>query len=228
MDLSIVIPAYNEAKTIRGVVLGLDEELRKTGALFEIIAVDNGSSDETSHVLEDMAGECSSLVPMRVFPNRGYGNGILAGLAAARGKAIGWMHADFQVRPRDAARVYKKLQEENLDFCKATRTVRKEHPIRIIQSRIYNNLFRAMFQAPCSDINGTPKIFRRWLYEKDKLQSKDWFIDPEVVIKAIRHGAIMGEVPITWEAREGGSSNVRVTTGLEFIKNMIEYRFFKK
>lgn len=224
MELSLVIPAYNEAENIGAVVRNLAAALRNSRDRFEIIVVNNGSQDNTSAVLKRLQGEIPELRTADVFPNQGYGNGVLAGLAVAEGNILGWMHADNQVSPADVLLMYKNLKNRNLDFCKAVRVDRDEHWMRIIQSQVYNTFFRLLFGGKLRDINGTPKIFKRTLGEKLNLISRDWFLDPEIVIKALRRGANIGEVEIKWSIRPGGSSHVSSGTWIQFVKNMIKYK----
>ena len=224
MKFSLVIPAYNEAENIGAVVKNLAAALRTSGDIFEIVAVDNGSTDDTPAELQKLEQEIPELRITRVFPNQGYGNGILAGLQVAKGSILGWMHADNQVLPEDVVRVYRKLKDGDLDFCKAVRTNRDEHWVRVVQSGIYNEFFRLLFGGNLRDINGTPKLFRRELYEGLSLHSRDWFLDPEIVIKALHRGANIGEVEIRWNMRPGGSSHVSSGTWLQFVKNMIKYK----
>ena len=224
MKFSLIIPAYNEAENIGAVVSNLAAALRNSGDSFEIIVVNNGSVDNTSAVLKKLQGEIPELMTTDVFPNQGYGNGVLAGLAVAQGDILGWMHADNQVSPKDVLLIYQNLKEKNLDFCKAVRVGRDEHWMRIIQSRVYNTFFRLLFGGELRDINGTPKIFKREMYEKLNLHSRDWFLDPEVVIKALRLGVAIGEVEIKWRMRPGGSSHVSQGTWMQFVKNLIKYK----
>jgi len=228
MKLSVIIPSYNEARSIASVVRNLNKVIKKVENSFEIIVVDNGSTDETALVLDSLKKEIPSLATIRVFPNQGYGNGILTGLAATSGEVLGWIHADNQAKAEDVIDIYKKLLDENLDFCKATRVIRNENLYRIVQSKAYNTFFRLLFSAQCGDINGSPKLFRRSLYEAMQPSSKDWFIDPEIMIKAIRLKAKIGEVEIHWKQRLGGRSKVGLDTTLEFIKNIVAYKFFNK
>ncbi len=224
MKFSLIIPAYNEAKNIGAVITGLVMALRKIGDPFEIVVVDNGSTDETEKVVKELSRQITELVSARIFPNEGYGNGILAGLSRATGDVLGWMHADNQISPENVAVIYRKLRNENLDLCKAVRTNRDEHWLRIIQSRAYNMFFRLLFGGALRDINGTPKIFRKKLYKELRLSSLDWFIDPEIVIKALRRGAKIGEVEVKWGMRPGGSSHVSSGTWIQFVKNLIKYK----
>lgn len=227
MKVSIVIPAYNEAQNITQVVRELCDGFKHVENSFEIIVVDNGSTDETPKILKELEKDVPQLSVVRVFPNKGYGNGIILGLERAHGEVLGWMHADNQAKPCDAVNVYRKVLDEKLDLCKIVRITR-EHPMRLAQSRAYNVLFRLMFNTPCGDINGSPKFFRRSLYKKTNLSSRDWFIDSEIIIKAERLGASIGEVPVVWQKRVGGFSKVNMRTGFEFLRNMFLYRFFNK
>lgn len=228
MTLSLVIPAHNEEKNISAVVRNLVSALRNTGIFFEIVVVDNGSTDNTAVVLEKIKNEIKELRTIQVFPNLGYGNGILAGLRIAEGDILGWMHADNQIKTKDVVAIYHKLKNENLDLCKVVRTKRDEHWMRIIQSRVYNTFFSLLFGGRLRDINGTPKIFSRSLYEKAGLVSRDWFIDPEIVIKSLGYKARVGEVEVNWSMRPGGSSHVSFWTWLQFVKNMVKYKMSGK
>src|SRR6185312_6890896 len=101
-SLSLVIPCYNEAAN-------LPLLLERCGKLSanpdtEIILVDNGSTDATPAVLENLLPEFPRCRSVRVQKNQGYGFGILSGLAAAEGDILGWTHADLQTDPMDSQR----------------------------------------------------------------------------------------------------------------------------
>jgi len=228
MKFSLVILAYNEGVSIGNVVRSVTPVIRKMEPSFELVVVNNGSTDNTVEVLENLRKEVPELKAVKVFPNQGYGNGVLVGWENSSGEVLGFMHADGQADLDSIPALYGKLISENLDFCKTVRIERKEPPFRIIQSVIYNNLFRLLFGGRYRDINGTPKIFRRSFYEKLKLSSRDWFLDPEIMLKAMRMKTKIGEVEISWDSRKGGPSHVSLLTALEFIKNMFVYKFFRR
>jgi len=226
MKFSLVIPAYNEGFHIASVARGIATALRKVESDFEVVVVDNGSSDNTRNVLVALQKEIPELKTLRVFPNQGKGNGILVGLSQSSGEVLGFMDADNQVDPERVPEVYRKLISESFDFCKTVRIERRESLFRILQSGVYNFLFKLLFGGNFRDINSSPKIFTRGFYEKLRPVSRDWFLDPEIMIKGIRMGAKMGEVEIIWDSRKSGSSHVSLFTALEFVKNMILYKFF--
>lgn len=227
MNLSIVIPAYNEGRRLDLVLRRLYEAVRSAEPSFEIVLVNNGSTDNTEEVAQALAREMPELKIVNVFPNEGYGNGILRGLAAAEGQVLGWMHADEQAKPEHLVDLYRRIRDEGKDLSKAVRVERQESAWRIIQSSIYNWMFRLMFGSLYRDINGTPKLMTRSVYERANLSSRQWFIDPELMLKATAMKANIGELEILWESRKGGKSKVHLATMFHFLKNMLRYRFLK-
>lgn len=227
MRLSIVIPAYNEGVHIERIVRDINGELQKVESDFEIIIIDNGSLDNTWVILEALQAEMPRVRVRRVFPNAGYGGGILAGLSMARGEIIGWTDGDGQIPPGILREMYGKLRQENFVFLKARRTVRHDGILRAVQSKIYNFIFHVLFSSSVNDVNAKPKLFRRSFYENVALASTDLFIDAEIVIKALRLNVFIKEYPIVFQSRKDGASKVGLGAGLEFIKNLLYYRFFK-
>jgi len=222
--ISIVVPAWNEAETIAYVVTDLEQKFSEEGISFEIVVVDNGSTDGTGLVLEGLKEGAPHLKVVRVAKNAGYGNGILCGLAEANGNILGWIDADGQSVAVDVAESLRLFLKERYDVCKGVRRARMDSTPRLIQSRVYNVLFRALFDVPFNDINAKPKFFTREVYERTGLSSRDYFIDAELVIKAVRLGSRIGEISVKGDVRHGGSSKVRIGTLFEFLKNMLVYK----
>jgi hypothetical protein len=84
-----------------------------------------------------------------------------------------------------------------------------------------------LFRIETLGINCKPKIFKRELFEKLNLESKDWFIDAEIMIKATRLNVRYIDYPIRFKERLEGESNVRIMTAFEFLFNFMRYMFFK-
>lgn len=223
--LSLVLPLYNEEEGLRGLTHGLLTEFSHWSIQCELVLVNNGSIDGTAQILKELEEECGAIRVVHVPVNLGYGWGIICGLRAATNPIVGFMCGDGQIMPEDVARVYRRLVEENLDLCKVVRVVRTDGFQRKMMSYVYNTLFRLLFQIRSRDINGTPKLMRRICYEEFDLTSKDWFIDAEVMIKASRRLCRIGEVPVEFRQRIGGHSHVKLTTAIEFFRNMTRYRF---
>lgn len=222
--LSVVVPAYNEAVHLEYVIQTMERVFNESGIAYEICIVNNGSTDNTGDIIKKLQHN-PRITSVTFRENQQYGGGIQAGLAHVRGEVIGWAHADGQTDPADIIRLYRKMRAEGHDLGKAVRTVRHESKWRLIQSRIYYTIFQLLFKTPYRDINGTPRLLTRRGAGILNLQSRDWFLEPEFVIKSLRHKLPISEVDVVWESRRSGFTRARVWTGLEFLKNMLLYRF---
>lgn len=226
--MSLVLPLYNEAAGLVAIVAGLTEALERERIPYQLVLVDNGSTDGSAGMLAALAGANPSLHVTTVAVNEGYGWGIICGLKEATGGIVGFMCADGQIEPADLIKVYRRQCEGGCDLAKVVRVSREDGPQRQLMSWVYNTSFRLLFQLNERDINGTPKLLPRERLAQLQLTSKDWFIDAELMISAVRCGFRIGEVPVNFLARGHGASNVRLTTSLQFVWNMLRYRFFPR
>lgn len=217
--LSIVVPCHNEAENLPLLIPQLVSALSPLRDTYEIIVVDNASTDNTQEIVRTLHERFPSVRAVSE-PEKGFGNAILRGLRESSGDVIGYIHADNQMSSETILRIYHKLIQNKLDICKATRINRHDGFVRFVITKVYNLLFRLMFSVTQRDINGSPKLFTRSFYEKARLESRDWFIDPEIIIKAKRMGAKIDELEIITFRRKAGVSQVRMATVMEFIRNM--------
>ena len=214
--LSIIIPCYNEADNIPHLITAC---LQAMPASFsgEIILVNNGSTDNTSDILTQYIPANSVFRTIDIEKNKGYGHGILTGLAAARGEVLAWTHADCQTDPQDVFRAYDRyLQHGQADvFVKGHR----------IGRRYSEWFFSAMMQAIASiclrtrltDINAQPKLFSRAFYKRhiQNQAPEDFSLDLYVLLQATRHRSI-DTIPVFFhqrtrgEAKGGGSMRTRI------------------
>lgn len=221
---SIIVPAHNEADNLEVLVPRLHAALLTLDQDFEIIVIDNASTDSTEHIITQLARDMPQLRCVKE-PTMGYGRAILAGLAASRGDIIGIIRADNQEKPEDLCRMVQALENEHKTLYKAVRIHRKSDGLkRIVVSFVYNALFKLMFGLRSRDLNATPKVFTREFMEASRLRSKDWFIDAEMVIKAERIGLVIGEMEIEYLPRLKGKSTVRMRHIFEFLRNMVWWR----
>jgi glycosyltransferase involved in cell wall biosynthesis len=220
---SIVIPAHNEAENLVILIPNLARALASRSEESEIIIVDNASNDRTRDVIADFQ---KTMPRLRVVPEpiMGYGRAVLTGLRAASGDVIGIIRADNQEKPEDLVRMLESRDSSGVDFYKAIRMHRLNDGLkRVIISRVYNALFKMLFGLRSTDLNATPKVFIRKYLEAAQLESLDWFIDAEMVIKAERLGFTVAEMGIEYQPRLKGSSNVRLKHVFEFLGNMLSW-----
>lgn len=223
--LSLALPFYNEEENVTRVIQELEQAFRGEDLDdYEIIAVNNGSSDRTGELLEKLQKKNPRIRIVTVPVNQGLGYGILEGFRQAEGEYVGFNCGDGQISAEDVLKVWRKLVQENLDLCKVKRIVRHDGFQRLVVSIFFNCLCRFLFGVQSTDINGIPKIMKREALERLELFSHDWFIDCELMIKATQQRLRIGEVEVEFLKRQGGSSHVNWKAVQEFLKNLFVYR----
>ena len=131
---------------------------------------------------------------------------------------------DGQIGPDAVVAAYRLLTDEGLDLAKARRVRRHDGLQRAAISRVYNTVMRFGFGLPTDDCNGCPKLLTRAALDRVAPRSRDWFLDPEVMLRAAELGLRWGEVDAVMQARAGGSSKVRWSTSVEFAQRLLAWR----
>jgi dolichol-phosphate mannosyltransferase len=222
--LSVVVPAHNESENLTILIPRLYPAMKGMGQDFEIVMVDNASTDTTAKVIREFQ---KTMPELRLVsePTMGYGRAVLTGLANTTGSYIGIIRSDNQEKSEDLCEIFKRAQAGHYALYKAVRGHRIRDGLkRVIISFFYNSLFKLMFFVRSHDLNATPKVFTRDFYERAHLQSKDWFIDAEIVLKAEGLHYEVGEMEIEYLPRLKGTSNVRFRHIVEFLRNMLQWR----
>ncbi|HDL64607.1 MAG TPA: glycosyltransferase family 2 protein [Proteobacteria bacterium] len=226
-SISLVLLFYNEEENVTWVVEDLRKALDQAGFDFNLLLIDNGSTDRTSDLIDLLVEKDSRLRKVTVEKNLGFGWGVISGLAAARSTWVGYMGGDGQVDPEDVVKLLN-LRQSGYDLIKVRRTLRQDGFVRAWISNVYVMMTCIVFGIPFYDVNATPRIFRRSWLEKFQLSSRDWFLDAELLVKSELLGLNIKEVSIIFQKREGGSSNVNLGTIFEFLKNIVRFRFGKE
>lgn len=226
-DLSLVMPCYNEQECVGNTIRRLLAAFEGAGHRLEIVAVDNGSQDDTGEILENLRLEHPSIRVCHVKVNQGYGNGILSGIPHCTADWIGFIPADGQVDPADVVHLFESLLTARGNVLgKVRRRFRMDGLQRKFISIAYNGLVNIFWPGIQSlDINGTPKMMRRGVLAVMDLQSRGWFLDPEIMIKSHYMGLRVLELNAFARMRGNGISHVRTSTCWEFLRNLMEFRF---
>ena len=223
MRVNIVLPFYNEEANAERVVTELLAAMRGDDREIGLICVQNGSRDRTGEILTRLARSNPSINVVSVETNQGYGFGIRQGLQAARGEVVGYLDGDGQVKPADVLRVLDRMKTQRA--AKAIRVVRGDGLWRRLVSACYNALFKFLFCVRARDVNAKPKFLRKEDLAKLTLVSNDWFIDAEVMIKSSALGIEWVEEAVEFRKRASGTSNVRIGLIVEFLKNLLRWRY---
>jgi dTDP-4-dehydrorhamnose 3,5-epimerase-like enzyme len=226
-DLSLVMPCYNEEECLNATASALAQAFHDEGIDLELVLVNNGSTDRTGRIIDELIADGLPVTKVQIENNVGYGDGILQGLDACRAPLMGYLCADGQVAPADVVRTYQLMEgRAERVMAKVRRRFRQDSWKRKIVSIVYNFMMLGLFGwLGAIDINGSPKIFSRKNFMAMRLRSTDWFLDPEIVLKAKLLGLRTIEIDVEGFARQGGTSNVKRQTILEFLANIFRYRF---
>ncbi|MHC4469762.1 MAG: glycosyltransferase family 2 protein [Planctomycetota bacterium] len=229
-DVSFVMPCYNEEEGVGYSIHQLLKAFDEAGYRIELIAVDNGSVDRTGAIIKEIAKERPEVVYERIEVNEGYGNGLLTGFALCRAPYVGIIAADAQVAAEDVVKLYESLSmAPGKHIAKVRRRFRMDGLRRKLISVAYNLLITAMWPRLGSiDVNGTPKILPRDVLDAMELESRRWFLDPEMMIKAYYMGVRVLEFNVFARMRGSGVSHVNTGTCMEFLRKLLSYRFTRR
>ncbi|GAB6039425.1 glycosyltransferase family 2 protein [Endothiovibrio diazotrophicus] len=206
--LSIVLPCYNEGSTLGRLVDGYRRALAGRAGV-ELILVDNGSTDDTARrITEEVAkGAPFAIKGATVAHNRGYGHGILSGLAEAGGDYLAWSHADLQCPPEDVVRLFDAVLARPAPracFGKGHRVNERGRAGRL--TRLQTRLSRLILGLRLEEINAQPKLFHRSLLEQFRHPPVGYELDIYAYYKAVRAGREVVSVPVRFLERQAGRS----------------------
>jgi dolichol-phosphate mannosyltransferase len=215
LTLSVVIPAHNEAEGITPTVQALAERLRAASIRFEILVVDDHSTDGTGEVLKSLQGEIPELRTVRNPRSGGFGHAVIAGLEAFSGDAVAIVMADASDEPADLVTYYRTLQQGydcvfGSRFVSGARVV--DYPThKLLLNRLTNWFIRLLFGLSSNDTTNAFKCYRREVIGGcQPLLSKHFNLTVELPLKAVVRGYSYAVVPINWYNRTTGVSKLKL------------------
>ena len=215
MNLSVVIPAHNEAEVIEPTLLGLIEHLGPEDIDYEIVVVDDASVDATGEVVRRVAeGEPRVRVVRNEAPN-GFGFAVRKGLESFEGDAVVIVMADGSDDPRDVV-LYFRVLEAGYDCAFGSRfmpgaAVRDYPRIKLMINRVVNTGIRMLFRHGYNDTTNAFKAYRREVIENLRpLLSHHFNMTVELPLKAITRGFSYAIVPTSWTNRAAGTSKLQL------------------
>jgi dolichol-phosphate mannosyltransferase len=215
MKLSVVIPAYNEAESIGATLEAVVAELGREGVEYEVVVVDDNSSDGTGDVARAFAARSPNVRCVRSDKTPGFGHAVRAGLEHYTGDAVAIMMADLSDSPRDLVRYYWAL-EAGYDCVFGTRFghggATHNYPLpKLVLNRIVNTGIRVLFRHDYNDTTNAFKAYRRHVIDQlEPLLSNHFNLTVELPLKAVVRGFSYAVVPITWSNRRHGKSKLHL------------------
>lgn len=220
-SLTFIIPAYNDETTISPVVEKTVNVGKKLQIPFDILVINDASEDSTGLILNKLAKRYTNLRIITHTRNAGYGQTIKELYQKTRATWLFSLPGDYQIDPSEFLKLWKHRDEA--DMIIGWRSIRRDSPVRLRQSYIYNLLIRCMSHIPIHDVNSA-RLMKTSVMKSVSLTSSSAFIDAELVIRSKRAGFRIIEVPISHRARAGaGASGGKLKIILPTIIDMIRF-----
>ncbi|MGI8435921.1 MAG: glycosyltransferase family 2 protein [Chthoniobacterales bacterium] len=213
--LSVVIPARDEEGCIASTVEHLDLELRLHKVPHEILVVDDGSTDRTWSVLQEVASRVPTLRPIQNSSAHGFGRAILWGLDQMHGDAVVIMMADESDDVRDVVR-YWELLNAGYDCVFGSRFIKGggviDYPrFKLFMNRLANAFLQALFAIKHNDITNAFKAYRKTTIDGCRpLIAPHFNMTIEIPLKAVVRGYRWTSMPITWRNRRVGQAKLKM------------------
>jgi len=204
------MPAYNEANAIYKSVLQTIEELSNFCSCFEIVVVNDGSTDDTYEEIKKVSSVDKRVIPINISENVGKGNALKFGTKVSRGDLVAFLDADMDLHPAQLESFMAKMENENADVVigsKIHKDSEVDYPLqRRIISRIYYFGLAVLFRLKVSDTQVGIKLFKGDLIREvmEKILVKRFAYDVEVLVLCSKKGAKIIDHPVKLDYQRGG------------------------
>lgn len=236
MKLSIIIPVFNESRTIE-TVLDKVLVLNISGVEKEIVVVDDGSSDKTPEKIEKKKKSAKNIIYIKHVVNKGKGAAVISGIKKSTGDFIIIQDADLEYQPQDIIKLFEPIVRGEAKVVYGTRLKRMpnfsrdERTFRFLLHYIGNKLLSfltsLLYFHWITDMESGYKLFPRHAVEKMKLNAKGFEFEPEITAKLLKRGYKILELPISTNPRDHkhGKKLNTFRDGIKAFLSLIKYRF---
>ena len=225
MKLSVIIPVYNEIKTIQEII----KRVQATGLADEIIAVDDGSTDGSRDLLAKIKTEANIMVIYH-DRNQGKGKAVRTGIQNASGDLIIIQDADLEYDPREYTNLLRPIQEGIADVVYGSRFLGAgRRPVlfwNMVANKILTLVTNVLYNNILTDMETGYKLFRRQVVQNMTLHAHGFEFEPEFTAKILKSRARVYEVPITFNPRDySDGKKIKMRDAFIAMWTLIKYRF---
>lgn len=204
-SLSAVFPAYNDGGSIASMIAAADIACRALTDDFEIIVVNDGSSDYTADILNEMQKRYPKLRVIAHERNRGYGGALRSGFAAARKQWVFYTDGDAQYNPLELS-LLARMVEDGAQLVNGYKVSRHDSLARIVIGRAYHYFVKFLFRIRIRDVDCDFRLIPREILQRVELKSDSGAICLELVKKIEDAGHVFAETPVNHYSRKYGVS----------------------
>lgn len=205
--ISVVIPVYNEELTIGKVIDRLKIVMKKTGFKHEIVVVDDCSQDNSINILKKHSVQVFSL-----RKHRGKGYALRAGFVKAKGDIVVTIDSDESHRPEELPKLLQPILQNKADLVIGSRYLNQKpvaaKKLNIVGVQLFNYLIKILTKTEVSDSQSGYRAIHAAVLKNMKLNSNEYEIESEMLVKSARQGFRVKEVPISFEQRTYGTSRL--------------------
>lgn len=231
MKLSIIIPVYNEEKTVKQLINKV-KKAKLNIVEKEIIVVNDGSIDKTAKLLKSL----KNIKVINHKTNKGKGAAVRTGMSRATGDIVLVQDADLEYNPNDYSRLIEPILEKKAEVVYGSRLAnyklnlfgnnKTPLPLHLIANKLLTAITNLLYGSKLTDMETCYKIFKREVIQSIKLVSNGFEIEPEITAKVLKNGYLIFEVPIKVTPR-GYEDGKKITwqDGIKAIYYLIYYRF---
>jgi len=225
MYLSVIIPVYNEVQNIREIL----KRVQATGRPWEILIVDDGSTDGTRDILKELDGTDNIRVVLHE-KNQGKGAAVRTGFGEAKGDVFLIQDADLEYDPRDYPAILKPIEEGIADVVYGSRFLGAPRRSTMFWHMIANKLLtlatNILYNNILTDMETGYKVFKREVLDGITIHSNSFNFEPEFTAKILKKKVRIFEVPISFNPRDySDGKKIKLHDAFEAIWALLKYRF---
>lgn len=233
--VSLIVPAHNEEENLEALTMALSEKLSNAGFSYEIVIVNDNSTDDTGRIAEELSYRFQNIRVIHRKPPNGIGRALKDGFKNAQGEILIPVMADLSDEPGDIIKLVEKTSDYDVVYGSRFMDGGKaeNYPfIKMLMNRSFNTLVKILFRIKERDITNAFKAYRKDVIENigiENLESEHFDILIELPLKAKTFGSRSIEVPVSWRGRKKGISKLSLAKmGPLYLKRLIKLKLNAK